>query len=96
MTVLTTILGIVIVSIPLAISVWALLDAAHRPEWAFVLAGRSRLVWVAACGIGILFNVVGLAVSIWYLVKVRPGVAAAESGQISLGDLGDPPPPGQE
>jgi hypothetical protein len=96
MTVLMTILGIIIVSIPLAISVWALLDAAHRPEWAFVLAGRNRLVWVAACGIGIMFNVVGLAVSIWYLARVRPSVAAAESGQITLGDLGDPPPSGQE
>jgi hypothetical protein len=96
MTVLMTILGIIVVSIPLAISVWALLDAAHRPEWAFVLAGRSRLVWVAACGIGILFNVVGLAVSIWYLARVRPSVAAAESGQITLGDLGDPPRSGQE
>jgi hypothetical protein len=96
MTVLGAIAGIVIVSIPLAISLWALLDAAHRPEWAFALAGRSRVVWVAACGIGILFNVVGLAVSAWYLVRVRPGVAAAESGQIRVRDLGDPPRPGQE
>ena len=44
--------------------------------------------WVAACGIGILFNWIGLTVSAWYLVKVRPGVAAAETGQVSGGDLG--------
>jgi hypothetical protein len=86
--VLVTLLGIVVFSIPLALSMWALLDAARRPEWAFVLAGRSRVVWVAACGIGILFNWVGLTVSAWYLVRVRPGVAAAESGQITGGDLG--------
>jgi len=88
MTVLGAVVAIVVVSIPLALSVWALLDAARRPEWAFALAGRSRVVWVAACGIGVLFNLVGLCVSAWYLVRVRPGVAAAETGQISRGDLG--------
>ena len=75
-------------SIPLAISVWALLDAAHRPEWAFVLAGRSRLVWVAACGIGILFNVVGLAVSIWYSGEGPAQRRRGRIGQISAGRLG--------
>jgi hypothetical protein len=87
-TVLLTLLGIIVFSIPLALSVWALLDAARRPEWAFALAGRSRVVWVAACCIGILFNWVGLTVSLWYLIRVRPQVAAAESGQVSGGDLG--------
>jgi hypothetical protein len=86
--VLVAIVGIVVFSIPLALSVWALLDAARRPEWAFALAGRSRVVWVAACGIGILFNWIGLTVSAWYLLKVRPDVAAAETGQVSGGDLG--------
>lgn len=88
MTVILTLLGIIVFSIPLALSVWALLDAARRPEWAFALAGRSRVVWVAACCIGILFNWVGLTVSFWYLIRVRPQVAAAESGQVSGGDLG--------
>ena len=85
---LVTLFGIVVFSIPLALSMWALLDAARRPEWAFALAGRSRVVWVAACAIGILFNWVGLTVSAWYLLRVRPSVAAAESGQVSGGDLG--------
>ena len=88
MHILFTIIGILIFSIPLAVSVWGLLDAARRPEWAFALAGRSRVVWVAACGFGILFNIVGLCASTWYLIRVRPGVAAAESGQVSGGDLG--------
>ncbi len=88
MPIVVTVVGIIVVSIPLALSMWALLDAARRPEWAFALAGRSRVVWVAACGFGILFNLVGLCVSAWYLVKVRPAVAAAESGQVKGGDLG--------
>ncbi len=72
-----------VAAIPLALSMWALLDAAHRPEWAFALARRSRTVWVASTGIGVLFCLPGVAVAIWYLVKVRPGVAAAEAGRIT-------------
>ena len=71
-----------VAAMPLALSMWALLDAAHRPEWAFALARRSRTVWVAATGMGILFCLPGVIVSIWYLVKVRPGVAAAEAGRL--------------
>ena len=69
--------------IPLALSMWALLDAAHRPEWAFALARRSRTAWVAATCMGILFCLPGVVISLWYLVKVRPGVAAAEAGRIN-------------
>jgi hypothetical protein len=69
--------------LPLALSLWALLDAARRPEWAFALARRSRTAWVAATGLGILFCGPGVLVSAWYLLKVRPGVAAAESGRIT-------------
>jgi hypothetical protein len=71
-----------IAAVPLALSVWALLDAAGRPEWAFALAKRSRTLWVAAIGMGILFCLPGLVVSVWYLLKVRPGVAAAEGGRL--------------
>ena len=35
-------------TLPLALTVWALLDAARRPEWAWALAGRRRVVWLAA------------------------------------------------
>ena len=66
MDVVVVIVGIVIVSIPLALSLWALLDAAQG-RVGIRLAGRGRVVWVAACGIGILFNLVGLCVSVWYL-----------------------------
>ena len=69
-------------AIPLALSMWALLDAARRPEWAFALARRSRTDWVASTGIAIHFCAPGVLVAIWYLVKVRPGVAAAEAGRI--------------
>lgn len=69
-------------AVPLALSVWALLDAAGRPEWAWALAGRRRVMWLAAILFGVLTLVVGLVVSVIYLVRVRPEVAAAEQGRV--------------
>jgi MFS family permease len=68
--------------VPLALSVWALLDAAGRPEWAWALAGRRRVMWIAAILFGVLTLVVGLLVSVVYLVRVRPEIAAAEQGRV--------------
>ena len=69
--------------IPLGISVWALLDAAHRPEWAWALAGRRRVAWMAAIMFGVLTVIGGLIISSWYLAMVRPRIRAAENGEIS-------------
>ncbi len=68
--------------IPIAISLWALLDAAHRPEWAWALAGRRRVVWMIAILFGIFSVVGGLVISCYYLVSVRPKIAAAEDGRV--------------
>lgn len=69
-------------SVPLVLSVWALLDAARRPEWAWALARRRRVVWMAAIGFGVMTMVLGLVVAVVYLVRVRPDVAAAEQGRL--------------
>ena len=75
-------ISIVVFSIPLALSVWALLDAARRPEWAFSFANRSRTLWVVANGFGILFCGVGVVIAAFYLLKVRPQIAAIEAGHV--------------
>lgn len=72
----------VVLCAPLAISVWALLDVARRPSWAWSLAGRSQVAWLGAVMFGVLINVLGVAISAWYLMKVRPVIAAAEEGRI--------------
>lgn len=69
-------------SIPLTLSAWALLDAANRPGWAWALAGRKQVAWMAAIMFGVLIVVGGLGISLWYLLKVRPVIAAAERGDI--------------
>jgi hypothetical protein len=69
-------------SVPLALTAWALLDAARRPEWAWALAGRRRVVWLAAILFGAFTVLLGLVVAGVYLVRVRPDVAAAEAGDL--------------
>jgi len=68
--------------IPIGVSLWALLDAARRPPWAWALAGRRQVLWLAVIVFGVLTVVGGLAVSSYYLVSVRPRVAAAEAGDL--------------
>lgn len=78
----TTTAGLVLVALPLGISVVALLDVARRPQWAWALADRNQALWLAAVLIGVLSVIGGLVVSGWYLLRVRPVVAAAEMGRI--------------
>jgi hypothetical protein len=69
-------------AIPLALSVWALLDAARRPQWAWALAERRQVVWMAAIMLGTLTVIGGVLLSGYYLTRVRHEVAAAEEGRI--------------
>lgn len=71
-----------VTAIPIGISLWALLDAARRPRWAWALSGRRQIVWMAVIMFGVLSVVGGLLISAWYLVKVRPGIARIEAGDV--------------
>ena len=68
-------------ALPLAFTAWAFLDAAHRPAWAWALAGRNRVLWMVVIALGVLTVIGGLAVSAFYLLRVRPVIAAAEDGE---------------
>jgi len=82
------ILQTALLCIPIALSLWALLDCAKRPAWAWAMTGRSQQVWMAVILCGILLVPVGLAISGWYLLRVRPDVAAVEGGRLpTLADL---------
>lgn len=71
----------IVACIPLGLSLWSLLDAARRPQWAWALAGRRQVVWMAVIMFSVLTVIGGLATSWWYLTKVRPAIAAAEDGR---------------
>lgn len=69
-------------AIPLGISVWALLDIAHRPAWAWGLSRHNRIGWMAAVLLGMWSVVGGLVISGIYLLRIRPQVADAEAGRL--------------
>jgi hypothetical protein len=76
-------LGLAMVAaLPLALSLWSLLDAARRPQWAWALAGRRQVVWIAAIALGTFTVVGGVLLCTYYLARVRRDVAAAEEGRI--------------
>jgi len=76
-------LATALASVPIGVSLWALLDAAHRPEWTWALVGRRRVPWMAAIMIGTFTVIGGLFVSLWYLLKIRPRLRAAEAGDLT-------------
>jgi len=76
------IVWLIIGLIPASISLWALLDCARRPAWAWALAGRSQLAWMGAIAFGFVLLFGGLAISAWYLFRVRPVIAAVEAGDL--------------
>jgi hypothetical protein len=69
-------------SVPLGLSVWALLDVARRPQWVWALAGRSQALWMVGILFGILSVVGGLLVSLLYLCLVRPRLRRVEAGEL--------------
>jgi hypothetical protein len=76
-------LVLVLLCVPLALSGWAFLDAAKRPQWAWAMTRHRQVVWMAAIMFGALLLPVGLAVSTYYLRRVRLAVAAAEAGDVT-------------
>ncbi len=72
-----------VLCVPLAVSVWALLDCVRHPQWAWALSGRRQVVWLVAILFGFVSVVGGLVISGWYLLWVRPVVAAAERGPVA-------------
>ena len=68
---------------PIGISLWAFLDAARRPQWAWALSRHRQVVWMVAIPFGVFTVIGGLVISAWYLLQVRPAVAAIERGEVS-------------
>jgi hypothetical protein len=77
-----TIAVVTLLALPLALSVGALLDAARRPEWAWALSRRVRVMWMVAILFGAFVLPLGVAVSSWYLLRIRPELRDAENGRI--------------
>jgi hypothetical protein len=65
--------------VPLALSIWGIVDAASRPEWAWQRAGQSKVLWIVLQVVGI-YVCLGWILSIVYLASIRPQVAQNQQG----------------
>ena len=64
--------------VPLALAIWAIIDAAKRPDVAWTAIGKSRARWITLIAVFTFFcNLVGLVLSIIYLASIRAELAAA-------------------
>ena len=62
----------------LAPVIWGLVDAIRRPKEAFVAAGKNRGLWIGLLVAAFIAPVIiGTGIGMWYLIAVRPKVAAA-------------------
>lgn len=81
--------------VSVALPLWAIVDAATRPDWAWTAAGQSKVLWIILPIVGSL-SCVGWILAIVYLAVIRPGVVRAEAqgqSQVPPG-YGGPLPPG--
>ncbi len=82
---------VAIASIPLVFVGLTFLHAAQRPQWVWVLSGRTQIVWLVALLLGSAIIPIGIPAAIYYLVKVRPELIRIESGDVSNLIDGSPP-----
>jgi hypothetical protein len=67
----------------LVVKVWALVDAALRPQRGYVAEGKqTKTFWLVVLGLAVvvtyvgLFTIIGLVAALVYLLDVRPAVRA--------------------
>jgi hypothetical protein len=83
----TVILVLPIVLIFLAIPVlciWAAVDAAGQPEWAFEAAGTSKTLWIVLPIVGLFVCLVGIVAAIMWFTTYKPRVENAARGGSGL------------
>ena len=60
-----------------ALCIWAAIDAAGQPEWAFDAAGTTKALWIVLPIVGIFVCFVGIVAAILWFSTYKPRVAEA-------------------
>ncbi len=64
----------------LLITLWGIIDAANRPDYAWAAAGQNKLLWILLQAGGLVITGIGgLIMAIVYLAAIRPKVRAGEA-----------------
>lgn len=65
---------------PIIITTVALLDAARRPEWAWLMSNRRRLLWLGMLVAGVITYFPGPVIATLYWFTARRDVRSIERG----------------
>lgn len=90
---------VLIVLLLLVLPVWAAIDAAGRPTWAFERAGTNKTLWIVLPIVGIFVcGLVGIVSGIMWFASIKPKVVAVTSAgsrpdQFGSGAAPPMPPP---
>jgi hypothetical protein len=60
-----------------AACIWAAIDAASQPEWAFEAAGTNKVLWIVLPIVGLFMCVVGIVASVLWFSTFKPRVVDA-------------------
>jgi hypothetical protein len=69
---------LLVMLVPVGVTVFAIVDGAGRPEYAWQQAGQSKAVWVALEAVGIFICFLGVIMSIIYFATIRPKLVLAQ------------------
>jgi hypothetical protein len=75
----TELLIVLIVLLPFSVTIWGIVDAAQRPESAWVASGQNKTLWIVLPAVGLFTCGIGFIPAIIYLASIRPKVAAAQA-----------------
>ena len=62
----------------IAVPLWAIIDAAHRPDAAWRASGHSKATWLVLLIVFFFFEPFGVILSIVYLAAIRGQVVASQ------------------
>jgi hypothetical protein len=77
LVVLGVIVGLVL---GLALPIWAIVDAAGRPDAVWLAAGQNKVLWIVLIAVLTLACGAGWIVALVYLFAIRPKLVAAQGG----------------
>jgi hypothetical protein len=81
----TELLIILVWLIPLALTLYALVDAARKPMRAYEAAGVSKSLWVVLLAVSLIIPC-GMVLVLWWLISTGPKV----NRQAQIGGIGFP------
>ncbi len=79
----TTAFFIAVAALPVVFVVLAFLHAARTPQWAWIMSGRTQIIWLAGLLLGAGIIPAGVPAAAYYFWKIRPLLNRIERGDLA-------------